>query len=95
MNVLVFTSLYPNNVWPQHGVFVKERMTAFAQIEGCNVKVVAPVPYSPPIKMGHRSRFSQIMQREVIEGLEVYHPRYFMVPKSVHRRFIHSTTDWH
>ena len=81
MNVLVFTSLYPNNVWPQHGVFVKERMTAFAQIEGCSVKVVAPIPYFPPIKMGHRSRFSQIMQREVIEGLEVYHPRYFMAPK--------------
>ena len=81
MNVLVFTSLYPNNVWPQHGVFVKERMTTFAQIEGCSVKVVAPVPYFPPIKIGHRSRFSQIMRREVIEGLEVYHPRYFMVPK--------------
>lgn len=81
MNVLVFTSLYPNNVWPQHGVFVKERMTTFARIEGCSVKVVAPVPYFPPIKMSHRSRFSQIMRREVIEGLEVYHPRYFMVPK--------------
>jgi len=81
MNVLVFTSLYPNNVWPQHGVFVKERMTTFAQIEGCSVKVVAPVPYFPPIKIGHRSRFSQIMRREVIEGLEVYHPRYFMAPK--------------
>lgn len=81
MNVLVFTSLYPNNVWPQHGVFVKERMTAFAQIEGCSVKVVAPVPYFPPIKIGHRSGFSQITPREVIEGLEVYHPRYFMVPK--------------
>src|SRR3981081_2893503 len=74
MNVLVFTSLYPNNVWPHHGVFVKERMTTFAQIEGCNVKVVAPVPYFPPIKLGHRSGFSQITPREVIEGLEVYHP---------------------
>src|SRR5438093_9006750 len=81
MNVLVFTSLYPNNVWPHHGVFVKERMTTFAQIEGCSVKVVAPVPYFPPIKLGHRSRFSQIAQREVIEGVEVYHPRYFMIPK--------------
>jgi len=81
MNVLVFTSLYPNNVWPQHGVFVKERMTTFARIEGCSVKVVAPVPYFPPIKMGHRLGFSQIIRREVIEGLEVYHPRYFMVPK--------------
>jgi len=81
MNVLVFTSLYPNNVWPHHGVFVKERMTTFAQIEGCSVKVVAPVPYFPPIKLGHRSGFSQITPREVIEGLEVYHPRYFMIPK--------------
>src|SRR5207247_9026968 len=72
---------YPNNVWCHHGVFVKELMTTFAQIEGCSVKVVAPVPYFPPIKLGHRSRFSQIAQREVIEGVEVYHPRYFMIPK--------------
>jgi teichuronic acid biosynthesis glycosyltransferase TuaC len=81
MNVLIFTSLYPNNIWPHHGVFVKERMTKFAQLEGCKAKVVAPVPYFPSLKISRKVLFSQIVQREIIEGLEVYHPRYFMIPK--------------
>jgi glycosyltransferase involved in cell wall biosynthesis len=81
MRVLTFTSLYPNNVWPNHGVFIKERMTHFAALEGCEVKVVAPVPYFPPLQLGHRFLFSQVLRREVIAGLDVYHPRYFMVPK--------------
>src|SRR5215468_5894119 len=81
MNVLIFTSLYPNNIWPHHGVFVKERMTKFAQLEGCKAKVVAPVPYFPSLKISRKVQFSQVVQREIIEGLEVYHPRYFMLPK--------------
>lgn len=81
MNTLVFTSLYPNNVWPHHGVFVKERMTHFAQLPGCQVKVVAPVPYFPPIKISSRWLFSQIAREERIEGIAVHHPRYFMTPK--------------
>ena len=31
LKVLVFTSLYPNNIWPSSGVFIKERMTAVAR----------------------------------------------------------------
>ena len=81
MKVLVFTSLYPNNVWPHHGVFIKERMTRVAQLDDCQVQVVAPVPYFPPLKFTSRWRFSQVRRHEVIEGLNVYHPRYFMTPK--------------
>src|SRR5215510_5748560 len=81
VKVLVCTSLYPNSIWPHHGVFVKERMTQFARLEGCNVKVVAPVPYFPPVKITPRWHFSQIPRCESIEGITVYHPRYFMTPK--------------
>ena len=77
MKVLVFTSLYPNNVWPNHGVFIKERMTQFAKLDGCEVKVVAPVPYFPAIKINWRWKFSQVARREIRDGIEVYHPRYF------------------
>ena len=41
MKVLTFTSLYPDNIWPNHGVFIKERMTNFVAVTGCKVKVVA------------------------------------------------------
>lgn len=81
MKVLVFTSAYPNNIWPNHGVFVKERMSHLARLNGCKVKVIAPVPYFPPVKIGSRWLFSQVSRREIIEGVEVYHPRYFMIPK--------------
>jgi teichuronic acid biosynthesis glycosyltransferase TuaC len=81
VKILVFTSLYPNNVWPNHGVFVKERTTHVARLDGCQVKVVAPVPYHPRLKITHRWRFSQVHRYERRDGLEVYHPRYFMLPK--------------
>lgn len=81
MKVLVFTSAYPNNIWPNHGVFVKERMNHFAKLDGCNMKVVAPVPYYPPVGMGWRRAFSRVRRQETIEGIEVHHPRYLMIPK--------------
>jgi teichuronic acid biosynthesis glycosyltransferase TuaC len=81
MKVLVFTSLYPNNVWPNHGVFIKERMTCVASLDDCEVKVVAPVPYFPAIRLNWRWQFSQIPRQETRNGIEVYHPRYFIVPK--------------
>ena len=81
MRILVFTTLYPNNVFPNHGVFVKERISHLARLQGCEVKVVAPVPYFPPVRLGQRWRYSQVVRQEVIEGVEVAHPRYFLTPK--------------
>ena len=81
MNILVFTSLYPNNMSPNLGVFIKERMTHVAQRDDCNVQVVAPVPYFPPIKISSRYTFSQVSHEEERDGLKVSHPRYFMTPK--------------
>lgn len=81
MKILVFTTLFPNNVWPNHGVFVKERMSAVARLDGCGVRVIAPVPYYPPMRVGKRWRYSQVARKEVIDGIQVYHPRYFLIPK--------------
>lgn len=81
MKILVFTSLYPNNMRPTHGVFVKERMTAVSRLPGWQVTVVAPVPYFPPLRLGRRWLYSQVARKEMIEGVEVHHPRYLMIPK--------------
>lgn len=81
MNILTFTSLYPNNIWPNHGVFVKERTTAIATQRGNNVRVVAPVPYHPTLRIGKRWKYSEVSKAEMRDGLEVYHPRYFLLPK--------------
>jgi teichuronic acid biosynthesis glycosyltransferase TuaC len=81
MNVLVFTTLYPNNEWPTQGVFIKERMLQVSKLGNCNIKVVAPVPYYPALKMGWRWKFSQVPYFERRDGVEIYHPRFFMTPK--------------
>jgi teichuronic acid biosynthesis glycosyltransferase TuaC len=81
MRVLVFTSLFPNNISPNHGVFVKERMCEVARLGRCELKVLAPVPYYPPVRFGSRARYSRVFREEVIGGIQVYHPRYFMIPK--------------
>lgn len=80
MKVLTYTTLYPNNIEPIHGVFIKERMTRVAKL--CELKVVAPVPYFPPWKRFKRwYRYSQVCYREIRDGIEIYHPRYLITPK--------------
>jgi teichuronic acid biosynthesis glycosyltransferase TuaC len=81
MNVLVFTSLYPNNVQPNHGIFVQERVARVARLPGVSVRVVAPVPWYPPFLPGTRSRFRRVRPVESSGGIEVLHPRYTMIPK--------------
>jgi len=81
MRVLVYTSLYPNNVWPNHGVFVKERMTHVARIPGVDLRVVSPVPYYPPVPFGWRRAYRDVARHETRDGIAVDHPRYGMLPK--------------
>src|SRR4030095_16386921 len=81
MKALVFTTAYPNNVWPNANVHVRQRVAHVAALEECRVKVVAPVPYFPPLKLSQKWLFSQVARQEIIDGLEVYHPQYLMTPK--------------
>jgi len=81
MKILVFTSLYPNNIFPNLGVFIKERMRHVAQLYDCEVRVVAPIPYFPRLKISSHWLYSQVARTETQDGLIVEHPRYFMTPK--------------
>jgi glycosyltransferase involved in cell wall biosynthesis len=81
VKILTFTALFPNNVRPRQGVFVSERMSQVARLADCEVRVVAPVPWYPPIRGTHRSQFRQVVRQERVAGLDVTHPRYAMMPK--------------
>ena len=81
MNVLVFTSLFPNNQSPNHGIFIQQRIRHGRDRNGWNVKVVAPVPYYPPGLGGWRALYRNVFDHEIRDGIEVWHPRYFMIPK--------------
>lgn len=82
MKILVYTTLFPNHIQPGRGIFTKQRMFHFAKLPGCAVKVVAPIPYCPSWSaLGKWYQYSQIKKYEVIDGIEVYHPRYPLIPK--------------
>ena len=81
MKILVFTGLFPNNVWPNHGIFIQQRMAHVARLPQCDIRVVAPVPYYPPILLGWRAAYRNIEPRQVVAGMQVDYPRYFMIPK--------------
>lgn len=81
MKILTLTTLFPNNQQPTHGIFVKKRIEALAEL--VQVKVVAPVPWSPNILRNNAKYrlYSQIPLYENHNGLEVFHPRYLVIPK--------------
>ncbi len=83
MRVLTFTSLYPNKIDPRHGIFVKNRMTYFDQIENISRKVIAPVQYFPLLGLfprGKFHRYNQVPKMEIQRDITVYHPRYMTIP---------------
>jgi teichuronic acid biosynthesis glycosyltransferase TuaC len=74
------TSLFPNNVNPVRGVFIMERIRHVAKLH--QLRVVAPVPYFPPIKLHPRwHQYTDVRHREKIANIEVYHPRYVITPR--------------
>jgi glycosyltransferase involved in cell wall biosynthesis len=80
MNILTFTTLFPNDRMPTLGIFIWERMRHVAQRE--RLRVVAPVPWSPPGPLPERwARFRDVSRLENKEGIAVHHPRYLVTPK--------------
>jgi glycosyltransferase involved in cell wall biosynthesis len=82
MRVLTFTSLFPNKFQPNNCIFIHRRMSHFVRRRGNEVVVVAPVPYFPSwLRASSWYLYSQIPRQERIDNLEVYHPRYPLIPK--------------
>lgn len=79
MKILVVTSVFPNAVQPTLGVFVRERM--FKVARHCELKVVAPVPWFPFINLVKKGYRPNVPHLEMQEGIEVYHPRFFNIPR--------------
>jgi glycosyltransferase involved in cell wall biosynthesis len=81
MKILTLTSLFPNAVKREFGVFVYQRVAAFAKRCGNEVQVLAPVPYFPRwIPLLRWRTFGKIPRHETIGELQVSHPRYPLLP---------------
>ncbi|MBI5430594.1 MAG: glycosyltransferase family 4 protein [Nitrosomonadales bacterium] len=83
IKILTFSSLYPNAVQPTNGIFVENRLRHLLESGEIEVKVVAPVPWFPiahPV-FGKYGDFAKVPDYEVRHGIDIYHPRYLVVPK--------------
>ncbi len=80
--ILVLSCAFPTAACPNHAAFVKQRIRAVADLPGYEVRVVAPIPYFPPVKWPKRwHMWSQFPGEEVLDGLQVFRPRYVQLPK--------------
>lgn len=81
MNVLVVSRLYPRPKDPVPGIFVEEEARELARL--CNVKVVSPAPWFPPLKLLPKwYDYSQLPLHETRKGLEILRPRTMMLPRN-------------
>ena len=80
MKVLIISHLFPNEVDPISGLFVREQVRCLKK--QCEIKVIAPIPWFPPLRgFGRWSRLSKIPYRQKVEDIELLHPRCLLFPR--------------
>ena len=79
LRVLALARNYPNPVFPGLGLWT-ERLV-FSTADSCETKVIAPVPYCPPLpKSFAQTKFRQVPRHETVKGMEIFHPRFVTGP---------------
>lgn len=83
LKVLSFSTLFPNEEQPRHGIFLRHRLAHLARVNDIQIQIVAPVPWFPWAHpaFGRYGVYSRVRQRAEEHGLAVFHPRYPVVPK--------------
>ena len=82
MRIATVSTLYPNAMFPSHGIFVETRLRHLVADTGCAARVIAPVPYFPfraPL-FGRFGQWGRVPREDVRLGLDVLHPRYGVIP---------------
>jgi glycosyltransferase involved in cell wall biosynthesis/radical SAM superfamily enzyme YgiQ (UPF0313 family) len=78
--ILFISSLYPNVEQPTRAVYNLQQIKGLAKL--CSVKVIAPYFWFPFLKIGNKgARLDKIPFYEKIDGIEVWHPKVFYLPK--------------
>ena len=83
MKLLTFSTLFPNQQQPNHGIFVETRLRKLVASGEVTSRVVAPVPWFPSTdpRFGKYALYAAVPAHEQRNGLEVIHPRYLTLPK--------------
>ena len=82
MRILVFTTLYPNAIQKNHGIFVERRLLELTQRYPVEPTVIAPVPWYPRwlARRRHLPEYHKVPAVEQRQGIEIHHPRYPVIP---------------
>lgn len=83
LRLLTFSTLYPNDQRPTHGIFVENRLRHLLGSGAASSVVVAPVPWFPfrARRFGTWAAHARTSAEEIRHGITVYHPRYPVIPK--------------
>jgi glycosyltransferase involved in cell wall biosynthesis len=83
MQILTFSTLYPNALQPQHGIFVETRLQKLVASGEVDARVMAPCPWFPfaSPRFGRYAVFARIPREETRHELHIDHPRYPALPK--------------
>ncbi len=77
--VLVLSRNYPNDVTPILGLWVEGLVRHLSKM--CEIKVVAPTPYCPPLPgLNEFTKFRSVERKQNVDGVEVFHPRFLTGP---------------
>ncbi len=80
LKILALSLLFPNRPFPNYGIFVLNRLKALKA--DCDIKIVAPSPKFPLMEKFNRFKnFSLIPAEETIEGFQVTHPFFPIIPR--------------
>lgn len=82
IRTLLFSTLYPSDVRPIHGIFVETRLRELLKSGQVDTRVIAPIPWFPfkGKHFGEYGKFAATPKFEHRNGIDVYHPRYFLPP---------------
>lgn len=83
LRLLTFSTLYPSEARPNHGVFVENRLRHLVASGHASSVVLAPVPWFPSTasRFGDWARMAATPRTETRHGLTVLHPRFPLVPR--------------
>src|SRR5262249_26697379 len=86
LRVLVITKIFPNAAEPTSAPFNRQQISALAG--KCAVEVLGTIPAYPgagvPAAGRSAGRLTGVPRREVIDGMEVKHPRTLFIPRVAH-----------
>ena len=83
MRILTFSTLYPNEAQPTHGIFVETRLRFLLDSGRVESRVLAPIPWFPSASpmFGRYAAYAKAPHQEIRRGIAIEHPRYPVIPK--------------